>query len=245
MHNRWYWTFKYILFGPFLRVWNRPFTRNIDRIPAQGPAILASNHLSVMDSFYLPLLCPRQITFLAKSEYFTTPGFVGSIQKWFFSSVGQYPIDRSSGNAAHDALQAGLRVLERGDLMGMYPEGTRSPDGRLYRGKTGLARLALESGIKVYPIAMINTREANPIGSWFPRPVKVGVAVGEPIDPADYAHIDDDYQRLRALTDDIMEQLHQLGGQEYVHDFYAADVKDSLSRGQGYPEGAEPGTDRE
>lgn len=161
MHNRWYWTFKYILFGPFLRVWNRPFTKNIDRIPSEGPAILASNHLSVMDSFYLPLLCPRQITFLAKSEYFTTPGLVGRIQAWFFSSVGQYPIDRSSGQAAQDALNAGLKVVGRGDLMGMYPEGTRSPDGRLYRGKTGIARLAFESGQKVYPVAMINTRKAN------------------------------------------------------------------------------------
>ncbi|MDU7287269.1 lysophospholipid acyltransferase family protein [Corynebacterium kroppenstedtii] len=240
MHNRWYWTFKYILFGPFLRVWNRPFTKNIDRIPSEGPAILASNHLSVMDSFYLPLLCPRQITFLAKSEYFTTPGLVGRIQAWFFSSVGQYPIDRSSGQAAQDALNAGLKVVGRGDLMGMYPEGTRSPDGRLYRGKTGIARLAFESGQKVYPVAMINTRKANPIGSLFPRPVRVGVSVGEPLDPLDYMHIKDEYERLRTFTDDIMESLHHLGGQEYVHDFYAADVKAALNEGKGYLRGSEP-----
>ncbi|WP_296138217.1 1-acyl-sn-glycerol-3-phosphate acyltransferase [uncultured Corynebacterium sp.] len=240
MHNRWYWTFKYILFGPFLRVWNRPFTKNIDRIPSEGPAILASNHLSVMDSFYLPLLCPRQITFLAKSEYFTTPGLVGRIQAWFFSSVGQYPIDRSSGQAAQDAFNAGLKVVGRGDLMGMYPEGTRSPDGRLYRGKTGIARLAFESGQNVYPVAMINTRKANPIGSLFPRPVRVGVSVGEPLDPLDYMHIEDEYERLRTFTDDIMESLHQLGGQEYVHDFYAADVKAALNEGKGYLRGSEP-----
>lgn len=240
MHNRWYWTFKYILFGPFLRVWNRPFTKNIDRIPSEGPAILASNHLSVMDSFYLPLLCPRQITFLAKSEYFTTPGLVGRIQAWFFSSVGQYPIDRSSGQAAQDALNAGLKVVGRGDLMGMYPEGTRSPDGRLYRGKTGIARLAFESGHKVYPVAMINTRKANPIGSLFPRPVRVGVSVGEPLDPLNYTHIEDEYERLRTFTDDIMKSLHELGGQEYVHDFYAADVKAALNEGKGYLRGSEP-----
>ena len=240
MQNRWYWTFKHVLIGPFLRVWNRPHTEGLEKIPATGPVLLASNHLAVMDSFYLPLVCDRQIVFLAKSEYFTTPGLVGRMQAWFFSTVGQYPIDRSSGNAAQDALNAGLEVLGAGDPLGMYPEGTRSPDGRLYRGKTGLARLAFKAMQPVYPVAMINTREINPPGSWIPRPYRVGVKVGDPLDPQDYMQIDDEYQRLRQFTDDLMQRLHQLSGQGYVHHAYAADVKKSLEVGNGYPKGTEP-----
>lgn len=240
MHNRWYWFFKYIIIGPFLRVWNRPFYEGGEKIPVDGPAIMASNHLAVMDSFYFPLMCKRQLTFLAKQEYFTTPGFVGAVQKFFFNSVGQVPIDRTSGDAARDALQAALGVLERGDLLGMYPEGTRSADGRLYRGKTGLARVALASGVPVYPVAMINTDSANPIGSWVPRPVKLGVRIGDPIDPADYRDRGDDYAQARALTDDIMAALQALSGQDYVN-AYSADVKEALARGAGYPAGTEPG----
>ncbi|WP_448852357.1 lysophospholipid acyltransferase family protein [Corynebacterium sp. 335C] len=240
MRNRWYWFFKYILIGPFLRVWNRPFYDGGEKIPEEGAAIMASNHLAVMDSFYFPLVCKRQLTFLAKQEYFTTPGFVGGIQKFFFSSVGQVPIDRTSGDSARDALLAAVKVLDRGDLLGMYPEGTRSADGRLYRGKTGLARVALNTGVKVYPVAMIRTDAANPIGTWIPRPVKLGVRIGDPIDPADYRDRGDEYACARALTDDVMAALQDLSGQDYV-DAYAADVKNSLTEGNGYPEGTEPG----
>ncbi len=240
VRNRWYWFFKYILIGPFLWVWNRPFYDGGEKIPEQGSAILASNHLAVMDSFYFPLVCERQLTFLAKQEYFTTPGFVGGIQRFFFSSVGQVPIDRTSSDAARDALRAAVKVLGRGDLLGMYPEGTRSPDGRLYRGKTGLARVALETGDKVYPVAMIRTNVANPIGTWIPRPAKLGVRVGDPIDPADYRDRGDDYAAARALTDDIMDALQELSGQDYV-EAYATDVKSALTAGEGYPEGTEPG----
>ena len=166
MQNRTYWWLKNVFIGPFLRVYNRPFTRELDKIPEEGAVILASNHLAVMDSFYLPLVAKRQLTFLAKKEYFTTPGLVGGIQKWFFSSVGQVPIDRADKSSQDAAMQTALRVLENGDPLGMYPEGTRSPDGRLYKGKTGLARIALESNVDVYPVAMINTNKVNPIGSW-------------------------------------------------------------------------------
>lgn len=241
MRNRTYWWLKHVFIGPWLWIYNRPFTRGLDKPPADGPVIFASNHLAVMDSFYFPLVNKRQLTFLAKKEYFTTPGVVGAIQRWFFSSVGQVPIDRADKGSQEAALQTALRVLEKGDALGMYPEGTRSPDGRLYRGKTGMARIALESGVKVYPVAMIDTDKVNPIGSWIPRPYRCGVIVGDPIDPADFKDAGDDYQQARALTDRVMEELAKLSGQEYVKDFYAADVKNSLAAGQGYPEGSAPG----
>lgn len=240
MRNRTYWWLKNVFIGPFLWVYNRPFTRGLDKIPAEGPVILASNHLAVMDSFYLPLVAPRQIVFLAKKEYFTAPGLVGAVQKWFFSSTNQVPIDRGDKESQNAALATALKVLEKGDPLGMYLEGTRSPDGRLYRGKTGLARVALETNVPVYPVAMINTNKVNPIGSWIPRPFRCGVYVGDPIYPDDYRDQGDNYAQARALTDAIMNALAELSGQEQVKDFYAADVKKSLEAGQGYPEGAEP-----
>ncbi|AHI02912.1 1-acyl-sn-glycerol-3-phosphate acyltransferase [Corynebacterium falsenii DSM 44353] len=240
MQNRTYWWLKNVFIGPFLRVYNRPFTRGLDKIPEEGAVILASNHLAVMDSFYLPLVAKRQLTFLAKKEYFTTPGLVGGIQKWFFSSVGQVPIDRADKSSQDAAMQTALRVLEKGDPLGMYPEGTRSPDGRLYKGKTGLARIALESNVDVYPVAMINTNKVNPIGSWIPRPYRCGVYVGDPISPDDFRDAGDEYAQARAMTNAIMESLAELSGQEYVPDFYAADVKKSLEQGHGYPPGSEP-----
>ena len=241
MTNKTYWVLKNVVIGPFLRVYNRPFSKGIDKLPSSGPAMLVSNHLAVMDSFYLPLLSPRQITFLAKKEYFTGTGLSGAIQKWFFTSVGQVPIDRSDKDSQTAAMATGLRVLERGELHGMYPEGTRSPDGRLYRGKTGAARTALKADVPVYPVAMIDTHKANPIGSWIPRPHRCGLVVGDPLYPADFRDAGDDYTQARALTDAIMDRLAELGGQEYVKDFYAADVKSSLEKGEGYPEGSEPG----
>ena len=240
MRNRTYWWLKHVFIGPFLWVYNRPFTRGLDKIPAEGPVILASNHLAVMDSFYLPLVAPRQIVFLAKKEYFTSPGLVGAVQKWFFSSTNQVPIDREDKGSQNAALATALEVLEKGDPLGMYPEGTRSPDGRLYRGKTGLARVALESNVPVYPVAMINTNKVNPIGSWIPRPFRCGVVVGDPIHPDDFRDRGDDYAQARALTDAVMDALAELSGQEQVKDFYAADVKKSLEAGKGYPVGSEP-----
>lgn len=240
MQNRTYWWLKNVFVGPLLWAYNRPFSRGLDKIPKEGAAILASNHLSVMDSFYLPLMAKRQLTFLAKKEYFTTPGLVGGVQKWFFTSVGQVPIDRSEKGSQSDALDTAKKVLERGDIWGMYPEGTRSPDGRLYRGKTGLARVAMQTNTPIYPTAMINTRKVNPIGSWIPRPYRCGVYVGDPIFPDDFRDKGDEYQQIRSLTDAIMEALSELSGQEYVPDFYAADVRKSLEAGEGYPKGSEP-----
>lgn len=243
MQNKWYWLFKNVLFGPLLRVYNRPTIAGLNNIPETGPVILASNHQAVMDSFYLPLLCPRQIQFPAKQEYFTGTTFVGKIQKWFFTSVGQIPIDRSSGDAAQAALTAAEGVLGRGEVFGIYPEGTRSPDGRIYRGKTGIARIAMTTGAPIVPVAMIGTRNANPIGSWIPRPAKVRINVGQAIDPLAFARnrgLDpEDYGTYRALTDHVMHQLAELAGQPYV-DVYAKDVKASLEAGKGYPPEALP-----
>lgn len=240
MNNRWYKFFKYILIGPWLRIYNRPFYIGGDKVPETGAALMVSNHLAVMDHFYFPLVCHRQLTFFAKNEYFTTPGFVGRVQRFFFTSVGQVPIDRESSDAARNALKTGVRILSKGDLLGISVEGTRSPDGRLYRGKTGAARVALETGVPVYPMAMINTDKANPIGTWIPRPAKVGVVIGNPIDPTIYAgRFDDEYETARALTDDIVAEIQKLSGQEYV-DAYAADVKNYLAEHNKYPEGTEP-----
>lgn len=243
MQNKWYWAFKHIIMGPFIRVYNRPEIEGIEHIPSAGPAILASNHQSVMDSFYLPLLCPRQITFLAKQEYFTGTTLVGRLQKWFFSSVGQVPIDRSSADAAQAAIDVGMQVLRRNDLLGIYPEGTRSPDGRIFRGKTGMAWMALRADVSVVPVAMIGTREANPIGSWVLRPAKVRIRVGEAIDAEGYVKAlgldPDSYEAARVLTDHVVQTLAALSGQTYV-DAYAADIKASLAAGEGYPEGTAP-----
>ena len=220
----WYWLFKYVLLGPILWLLGRPTVKGQDNIPTDGAAILASNHQAVLDSFYLPLRVNRRITFLAKSEYFTGSGLKGAFQKWFFTAVGQVPIDRTGADAAQDALNAGLKVLGSGSLLGIYPEGTRSPDGRLYKGKTGMARLALESGVKVIPVAMVGTDKMNPIGSRMWRPAKVTVIVGEPIDFSRFEGMGGNRFVERAVTDEVMYKLMKLSGQEYV-DIYAASLK--------------------
>ncbi|MBV8346477.1 MAG: 1-acyl-sn-glycerol-3-phosphate acyltransferase, partial [Mycolicibacterium sp.] len=178
----WYWLFKYILMGPLLLLLGRPKVEGLEHIPDSGPAILASNHLAVADSFYLPLVVHRRITFLAKAEYFTGTGLKGWFSRWFYTVAGQVPIDRSSADAAQGALDTAKRLLDAGKLVGMYPEGTRSPDGRLYKGKTGLARLALETGVPVIPVAMIGTDVVNPAGRKMWRFGQVTVRIGKPLD---------------------------------------------------------------
>lgn len=220
-----YYLLKYVLLGPILRVIYRPRVEGLDNIPAEGPAILASNHLSFSDSIFLPLVCPRRITFLAKDAYFTAPGIKGWFQKVLFHALGQVPIDRSGGSASEAALQTGLRVLGEGKLLGIYPEGTRSPDGKLYRGKTGVARMALEAQVPVIPVAMIDTEKIQPIGSKVPRVMRVGVKIGKPLDFSRYAGMQNDRFVLRSMTDELMYELMELSGQEYV-DMYAAKAKE-------------------
>jgi len=219
-----YWVLKKILLGPWLRLIFRPWVEGLENVPSDGPAILASNHLSFSDSIFLPLMVPRRVTFLAKQEYFTGSGFKGWFSKLFFSSIGQVPIDRSSGAAAKAALETGKRILAEGKLLGIYPEGTRSPDGRLYRGKTGVARMALEAGVPVIPCAMIDTDKVQPIGHAMPRIRRVGVRIGKPLDFSRYEGLAGDRFVERSMADEIMYELMLLSGQEYV-DLYAAKVK--------------------
>jgi 1-acyl-sn-glycerol-3-phosphate acyltransferase len=211
-----YWVVKAIL-GPLLAILFRPWSEGADNVPREGPAILAFNHLSFSDHFFGPLPLPRKVTFLAKSEYFTGRGLKGLISKAFFRGVGQIPVDRTGGEASERALRTGLRVLAEGKLLGIYPEGTRTPDGRLYRGKTGVARLALESGAPVIPCAMIGTFELQPPGRLLPRLlIRPGVRFGKPLNFSRYAGLKSDRLVLRAVTDEIMYAVMNLSGQVYV-----------------------------
>ena len=219
-----YWLCKYVLIGPLARLLFRPQVEGLENLPESGPAILASNHLSFSDSIFLPLVCKRRITFLAKSDYFTGRGIKGRLIRWFMSGVGQVPVDRSGGSASEAALATGLRVLESGHLLGIYPEGTRSGDGRLYRGKTGVARMALEAGVPVVPCAMVNTHLVQPPGRLCPRIMRVKIAIGAPLDFSRYEGMSGDRFVLRSMTDEIMYELMSLSGQEYV-DIYAARAK--------------------
>ncbi|MBJ7398980.1 lysophospholipid acyltransferase family protein [Mycolicibacterium sp.] len=220
----WYWLCKYIFMGPLLALLGRPKVEGLEYIPVSGPAIMASNHLAVADSFYLPLVVSRRITFLAKAEYFTGTGLRGTLKRWFFTAAGQVPIDRNDSDAAEAALNTAKRLLGEGKLLGMYPEGTRSPDGRLYKGKSGLARLALESGVPVIPVAMIGTDVVNPPGSKMWRFGRVTVKFGKPMDFSRFDGLAGNRFIERAVIDEVIYELMNLSGQEYV-DIYAATLK--------------------
>lgn len=222
----WYWLCKYILMGPLLSLLGRPKVEGLEHVPGSGPAILASNHLAVADSFFLPLVVRRRITFLAKSEYFTGTGLKGRLTAWFYTVSGQVPIDRASADAAQAALDTAERLLRQGKLLGMYPEGTRSPDGRLYKGKTGLARLALHTGVPVIPVAMIGTNVVNPPGSKMWHFGRVTVRFGEPMDFSRFEGLAGNRFIERAVTDEVIYELMQLSGQEYV-DIYATSLKNN------------------
>ena len=216
-----YWVVKAVL-APILRLLFRPWAEGTDYVPRTGPAILASNHLSFSDHFFAPLPLPRKVVFLAKSEYFTGRGIKGLFSRAFFSGVGQIPVDRSGGEASERALATGLRVLAGGQLLGIYPEGTRTPDGRLFRGKTGVARLALEARVPVIPCAMIGGFEFQPPGKITPQlRIRPGVRFGKPLDFSRYYGMETDRIVLRAVTDEIIYEIMKLSGQEYV-DEYAA-----------------------
>lgn len=225
-----YWFLKHFVIGPLLRVLFRPWAEGLEHVPTKGPAILASNHLSFSDSFFLPLVIPRPITFLAKSDYFTGRGIKGWFSRFFFTGVGQVPVDRSGGRASEAAILTGERVLKSGRLLGIYPEGTRSPNGTMYRGKTGLARMALEAQIPIIPVAMINTFEIQPPGTILPRLRRVGIRFGEPLDFSRYEGLQDDRFILRSVTDEVMYALMSLSGQEYV-DMYASRAKELIAEG--------------
>ncbi|WP_346623005.1 lysophospholipid acyltransferase family protein [Blastococcus montanus] len=219
-----YWFLKFVAIGPAARVIFRPKAEGTEHVPSTGAAILASNHLSASDWVFMPMQLKRRVTFLAKAEYFTGTGVKGFLQRAFFTGAGQVPIDRSSASAAENAIQTGIRILREGKLLGIYPEGTRSPDGRLYRGKTGVARMTLETGVPVIPVAMIYSRRRLPFGKEL---TQVRLRFGAPLDFSRYEGLAGDRFVERSVTDEIMYEIMTLSGQEYV-DVYGATVKKSM-----------------
>ncbi|HRN28099.1 MAG TPA: lysophospholipid acyltransferase family protein [Terrimesophilobacter sp.] len=227
-----YWFMKNLIVGPFVRTVFRPWVIGAEHVPKTGPVILASNHLSFIDSIFLPLVLDRKVTFLAKSDYYTARGIKGWAIKNFLKATGMLPIDRSGGQASEASLRTGLGVLAKGDVLGIYPEGTRSPDAKLYRGRTGVARMILEGNVPVVPVAMVDTELIMPIGKRMPKVRRVGVILGEPLDFTRFDGLEGDRFILRSITDEIIYEIRKLSGQEY-EDVYASTVKEkksSLSR---------------
>ena len=228
-----YWFLKFVALGPAVHTVFRPHAEGTENVPATGPVILASNHLSAADWVFMPMSLRRRVTFLAKAEYFTGKGVKGAAQRAFFSGAGQVPIDRSSASAAENAIQTGIRTLREGKVLGIYPEGTRSPDGRLFRGKTGIARMTLETGAPVVPVAMVYRKKSLPFGKKITR---VNVRFGKPLDFSRYEGMSGDRFVERSITDEIMYEIMTLSGQEYV-DVYGATVKKSMdATGSSAPE---------
>ena len=209
------------------RIAFRPEVHGAGNVPRVGPVILAANHLSVVDSFLIPLVTPRRVSFLAKEEYFRS----GNPKQWltraFIEGTDAIPVPRGGYRAAQESLAAALRVLEGGGAFGIHPEGSRSRDGRLYRGRTGIARMALEAHVPVVPVVMVDTDTMMPIGRRIPRIARVGVVIGEPLDFSRFEGMAGDRYILRSVTDEIMVALHRIGSQEY-DDVYASTVKDRL-----------------
>ncbi|PYY43139.1 MULTISPECIES: 1-acyl-sn-glycerol-3-phosphate acyltransferase [unclassified Curtobacterium] len=220
-----YWLLKNFVLGPLILTLFRPWVIGRENVPRSGPVIFASNHVSFIDSVILPAVLDRRMSFLAKSDYFTGRGLKGWATKTFFNAIGQLPIDRSGGKASEASLRTGLQVLARGEQLGIYPEGTRSPDGKLYRGRTGIARMVLEGRVVVVPVAMVGTREVQQIGQKFPKFKRVGVVFGKPLDFSRFEGLETDRFILRSVTDEIMHELRGLSRQEY-EDVYATSVKE-------------------
>ncbi len=220
-----YWFMKNLVAGPLIKTVFRPWVVGLENIPKTGGVILASNHLSFIDSVFLPLLIDRRIYFLAKSDYFTGKGFKNWAVKHFLLGTGMLPIDRSGGKASEASLNTGLAVLQQGKVLGIYPEGTRSPDGKMYRGRTGVARMILEGHVPVVPVAMVDTEKVMPIGSTIPKVRRIGVVFGEPLDFSRFQGMESDRFILRSITDEIMYELSRISGQEYA-DVYASSVKE-------------------
>jgi len=217
-----------VLAGPFLRLLARPKVIGAGHIPSSGGAILASNHLSIVDSIFLPLMLERPVTFAAKSEYFTGTRLVDRVAAMYLRATKQLSVDRAGARAAQDMLEAALGLVREGALFGIYPEGTRSPDGRLYRGRTGIGWLALNSGAPVVPVAMVGTDRVLPPGHTIPRPSRIEVRIGAPMNFEAYRDQRVGATQRRAVTDDVMRAIRALSGQEYVP-VYASVHKDELA----------------
>jgi 1-acyl-sn-glycerol-3-phosphate acyltransferase len=240
-----YWVFKWVAFAPLCRLLFRPSISGADNIPKSGPAILVSNHISAGDTFLLPAMIKRRLTFPAKVELFHGRGVRGRILTWFLKSVGQLPMDRSGGRASATSMDGVLGILRRGDLLGIYPEGTRSPDGRLYKGKTGVARLVLQAEVPVIPVGMIDTQFVPSRFFKIPTMRRPKIRIGKPMDFSAFAKAGNDRDVLRWITDEIMNAVMELSGQDYV-DVYATSAKAELSAGKEPPAstGHRPGAGR-
>jgi 1-acyl-sn-glycerol-3-phosphate acyltransferase len=216
-----------VVAGPILHAFGRPRATGLENIPASGPALLASNHLSIIDSVYLPLMLSRPVVFPAKAEYFTAKGPVGRLWAAYLRSTNQLAMNRDDTRSATATLEAAAEILRAGELFGFYPEGTRSPDGRLYRGRSGLGWLVLNTGAPVIPIAMSGTRKMMPPGK-LPRPAKIEIRIGKPME---FGHLagDPPGRARRIIADEVMQAIRDLSGQEYVHQ-YASDVKQKLAK---------------
>ena len=240
-----YWVFKYVAFAPLCRLLFRPSVNGAENIPASGAAILVSNHISAGDTFLLPSMIRRRVTFPAKIELFHGRGLKGRLLSWFLTVVGQRPMDRSGGRASASSMESVLEILRKGHLLGIYPEGTRSPDGRLYKGKTGVARLVLRAGVPVIPVGMINTELVPSRFFKIPTMRRPKIRIGKLMDFSAYAEAGNDRDLLRWITDEIMNAVMELSGQEYV-DVYGTAAKTALEEGKALPPSAghRPGAGR-
>jgi 1-acyl-sn-glycerol-3-phosphate acyltransferase len=217
-----------IVAGPFLHTIWRPKVTGAEHVPASGGAILAANHLSVVDSVFLPLMMDRGVTFSAKSEYFTASGPAARLWAWYLRATNQLQMDRDGARAAQATLEAALALLQAGNLFGIYPEGTRSPDGRLYRGRPGVGWLALKSGLPVIPVGMVGTRRVLPPGSVVPRPGRIEIRIGAPLSfPPEVLGAAPGKAR-QLIAERVMTEIQKLTGQEYVH-MFASDRKAELA----------------
>ncbi|MDO5499356.1 MAG: lysophospholipid acyltransferase family protein [Propionibacteriaceae bacterium] len=225
-----YWLFKWLLFAPVLKAVCRPWLEGAENIPKQGGAVLVSNHLSYGDTVILPAIVERKITFPAKAELFTGESFGGKVVAWFLRNVGMLPMDRSGGRASADSVDHVGDVLRSGEIVGIYAEGTRSPDGRLYKGKTGVARLVLGHRVPVLPVGTVSTQFVK---GWFGIPYmrRPGIRIGKPLDFSQYFDQPANREVLRWVTDEIMAAVQELTGQEYV-DVYATSVKSGALDGR-------------
>jgi 1-acyl-sn-glycerol-3-phosphate acyltransferase len=221
-----------VLAGPFLHLLWRPEITGSEHIPASGGAILASNHLSIVDSIFLPLMVDRPVTFAAKSEYFTGTRPIDRFTSAYLRATKQLSVDRAQARAGQDMLEAALGLLREGALFGIYPEGTRSPDGRLYRGRTGIGWLALNSGLPVIPVAMSGTDRVLPPGQKVPRVSKIRITVGKPLTFESYLDLPSAARQRRAITDEVMKSIQALSGQEYVP-VYASVRKEEMAASNG------------
>nr|WP_243695427.1 lysophospholipid acyltransferase family protein [Agromyces protaetiae] len=207
-----YWVARAVI-RPLVLAFFRPKIEGADRVPKRGAVLFASNHLSFIDSVAIPIASPRPVQFLAKSVYFTGTGFKGWVSRSFFGAIGAVPVVRGAGSQAQEALDQGRRILEAGSVFAIYPEGTRSLDGRLYRGRTGVAWLALTTGATVVPVGLVGTEEIQPVGARFPRRRPVSIRFGEPLDLSHHGPATSGKAR-REATDEIMAAIHALSGQE-------------------------------